>query len=92
MFIAWRLDAPGSVRSDVRGWSDADLDGTGRRNSSHSYKHCAPDGAGSVQPSAGSSLQRLNIQVKNAVDSLIARLSSLTLGLRGKKGSVFTDT
>jgi hypothetical protein len=46
----------------------------------------------SVQPSAVSSLQRPNIQFENALNSLSARLSSLTLGLRGKKRSVFTDT
>jgi hypothetical protein len=46
----------------------------------------------SVQPSAVSSLQRPNIQFENAVNSLSARLSSLTLSLKEKKGSVFTDT
>ena len=36
--------------------------------------------------------RRFNVKVKDAVDSLIACLMALTLGLRGKKGSVFTDT
>jgi hypothetical protein len=47
MFIARsRLAPPSPVRGAICGWSDAALDRARRHNSSHSYKYCAPDGAG----------------------------------------------